>query len=67
MAAQEETRSEDPPGLEAKIRALRVGKPAWRQIPWKSCLLDGLKASREQKKTILLWCFIDRPIDDERC
>lgn len=53
--------------LQAEIEALKPAKVAWRQIAWKSCLLEGLKASRAQKKPILLWVFIDRPIDDERC
>jgi hypothetical protein len=54
------------PKLEADILALRAEKPPWRRIAWKSCLLEGLKESREQKKPVLLWIFIDRPIDDER-
>jgi hypothetical protein len=44
-----------------------VPKPAWREIAWKSCLLEGLKESRAQNKPALLWVFIDRPIDDARC
>jgi hypothetical protein len=55
------------PKLEADILALRAENPAWRRIAWKSCLLEGLKESRERKKPVLLWIFIDRPIDDERC
>ncbi|MFQ5733703.1 MAG: hypothetical protein ACE5KM_17335 [Planctomycetaceae bacterium] len=53
--------------LQAEVRSLKVEKVAWRKIPWKTCLLDGLKASRKQKKPLVLWIFIDRPIDDERC
>ena len=53
--------------LRAEIDAMRVEKVAWRQIDWKICLLEGLKESRRQKKPVILWVFIDRPIDDERC
>ena len=56
-----------PEAVRAEFAALKKQDVAWRQIEWKTCLLDGLKASREQKKPILLWIFIDRPIDDERC
>lgn len=50
-----------------KIEQIKVPKVAWREIAWKTCLLEGLKASREQKKPVVLWVFIDRPVDDERC
>lgn len=53
--------------LKADIEALKVPKVAWREIGWKSCLIEGLKESRETKKPVLLWVFIDRPIDDARC
>ena len=53
--------------LEAEVNALKKRDVAWREIPWKTCLLEGLQASREQKKPLMLWIFIDRPIDDERC
>ena len=53
--------------LKAEIESLKVAKVAWREIAWKSCLLEGLKESREKKKPVLLWVFIDRPIDDARC
>ena len=56
-----------PEALKAEIEALRVPKVAWRDIQWKSCLLEGLKESREKKKPVLLWIFIDSPADDERC
>ena len=56
-----------PEALKAEIEALKVAKVAWREIAWKSCLLDGLKEARAQKKPILLWVFIDRPCDDARC
>jgi hypothetical protein len=53
--------------LQAEIVALRPAKVAWREIAWKTCLLDGLAASRAQGKPVLLWVFIDRPVDDARC
>jgi hypothetical protein len=51
----------------AAVNAMKVHDVEWRKIAWKTCLLDGLQASREQKKPVMLWIFIDRPIDDERC
>jgi hypothetical protein len=61
------TESITPDALKAEIEALKSSKVAWREIAWKSCLLEGLKESREKKKPVLLWVFIDRPIDDARC
>ena len=56
-----------PEALQAEIEALKSPKVAWREIAWKSCLLEGLKESREKNKPVLLWVFIDRPADDARC
>ncbi len=56
-----------PAELQKKIEALRPAKVAWREIAWKTCLLDGLCEARAQKKPLLLWVFIDRPCDDARC
>jgi len=56
-----------PEALNAEIESLKASKVAWREIACESCLLDGLKESREKKKPVLLWVFIDRPIDDARC
>ena len=56
-----------PEALKAEIEALQAAKPAWRDIAWKSCLLEGLKESRAKNKPALLWVFIDRPLDDARC
>ncbi len=53
--------------LRAEIDALKAPDVAWRAIAWRTCLLDGLKASREQGKPVILWVFIDRPVDDARC
>ena len=54
-------------GLRSRIEGLRVAQPAWREIPWRTSLVEGLEASRAQHKPVLLWIFIDRPIDDARC
>ena len=53
--------------LQTEIALLKAPKPAWREIAWKSCLLEGLREARAKNKPALLWVFIDRPIDDERC
>ncbi|MFP6675247.1 MAG: hypothetical protein VB878_09260 [Pirellulaceae bacterium] len=53
--------------VHVEVDALTKEDVNWRKIEWKTCLLDGLRASREQHKPIMLWIFIDRPIDDERC
>jgi hypothetical protein len=53
--------------LLAAVKALEAPRVAWRQIAWKSCLLDGLRESRASNKPVLLWVFIDRPADDARC
>ena len=56
-----------PASLKADIEALKAAKVAWREIAWKSCLLEGLKESRAKNKPALLWVFIDRPSDNARC
>mgnify|MGYP006089435817 CR=1 FL=1 len=53
--------------LKEKIKAMRVQDVAWRKINWKTCLLDGIRASRKQNKPMILWIFIDLPVDDKRC
>ena len=70
--AQQPARSTDrgagtPEALQAEIGALKAARVAWREIPWKTCLLDGLKESRASGRPVLLWIFIDRPTDDARC
>ena len=67
QAARSPEAAEDPAALQAEIEAFKLAKLAWREIAWKSCLLDGLRESREQNKPALLWIFIDRPADDGRC
>ena len=53
--------------IRRQVAGLKKEDVAWRKIEWKTCLLDGLQASHQQNKPIVLWIFIDRPIDDERC
>ena len=53
--------------LASRVQALKQEQVAWRKVDWRTCLIQGLKESRLQRKPILLWVFIDRPIDDERC
>lgn len=49
------------------VAALKQEDVAWRKIQWETCLFKGLKRSKDEKKPVLLWVFIDRPTDDERC
>ena len=60
-------KAKTPDALKAEIESLRAAKVAWREIVWKTCLLDGLRESRAKNKPVLLWVFIDRPADDARC
>ena len=53
--------------VESRVLQMKQEDVAWRKIDWKTCLLDGLRESQKQKKPIILWIFIDRPKDDERC
>lgn len=53
--------------IEKRVRAMKKPDVAWRKIAWKTSLVDALHTSREQKKPIVAWVFIDRPKDDERC
>ena len=53
--------------IRQQAQGLKRQDVPWRKIAWKTSLLDGLKASRDENKPIILWVFIDRPIDDERC
>ncbi len=53
--------------IQREIAALEPPKLVWREIKWNYCLLDGLRASREQNKPILLWAFINADPAAERC
>jgi len=63
LAAQDEEFEK----LKTEVEFLRDKEVAWRGTAWKSCLLEGLRESRETKRPLLCWVFIDRPVDDERC
>lgn len=56
-----------PSGLEKEISSLKVDEVGWRDIAWKSCLLEGLAEAKRKHRPVILWIFIDRPQDDERC
>ncbi len=66
-SAKPESQPKSHKQLLASVESLHVKDVAWRNIPWKACLLDGIHESRKQHKPIILWVFIDRPIDDGRC
>ena len=53
--------------MKVEVESMRVENVPWKKIPWKTCLLEGLKESRKQKKPVIVWMFIDRPVDDPRC
>jgi hypothetical protein len=59
-------KSATPEALKAEIETLRPAKHVWRAIDWKTCPLEALKASREQKKPVIAWVFLGVPTD-ERC
>lgn len=50
-----------------EIEALQPGKLVWREIDWRYCLLKGTEDSRQAKKPILLWAFINADPSEERC
>ena len=60
-------RAETPEALQSEIGTLKAVGVAWREISWKTCLLEGLEESRASGRPVLLWVFIDRPADDARC
>lgn len=59
--------AQDRPRLDDEVAALRAADAPWRAIAWRSCLLESMKEGRASKKPLVLWVFIDRPADDERC
>ena len=56
-----------PKALQTEIEALRPAKTGWREIQWKTCLLEALKESREKKKPVLLWVVGPGENLDGRC
>jgi hypothetical protein len=55
-----------PEALQADVEALKPARHAWREIAWKTCPLEALKAARERKRPIIAWVFLGVPTD-ERC
>jgi len=55
-----------PESLLAEIQKLIPEKLSWREISWKTCLLEALNTSREQQKPVLTWIFGGNP-NHERC
>src|SRR5690349_19868116 len=41
-----------PEALQAEIGALKADRVAWREISWKTCLLDGLRESRASGRPV---------------
>lgn len=66
MAAAQDRKAATPDALKAEIDALKPAKLVWHEIPWKTCPLEALKESREQKKPVIVWVFLGTP-SDERC
>lgn len=56
-----------PHELRSQVESLYAKQTPWREIEWRTCLIEGLNESKETGKPVVLWIFIDRPIDDERC
>ena len=56
-----------PEALQKEIEGLRPAKTAWREIQWKTCLLEALQESREKKKPVLLWIVGPGEALDGRC
>ena len=67
LATADETDVRSPEQIRAVIDGLQKTDVAWREVQWKTCLIEGLAESRRTGKPMVLWIFIDRPIDDERC
>lgn len=67
LSADEPPAVRSPDEIRAAVDGLRQENVAWRKVQWRTCLIDGLRESRQAGKPLLLWVFIDRPIDDERC
>ena len=66
-SGQDSKKPATPEVLKAEIEALKPAKLAWREIQWKTCLLEGLKEAREKKKPILLWVVGPGDALDGRC
>jgi hypothetical protein len=67
VCAADQSDARSPGQIRAAVDGLQKEDVAWRDVHWKTCLIDGLDESRRTGKPLVLWIFIDRPIDDERC
>lgn len=67
LPARANAATASPQAFEQELRALEPPKLVWREINWRSCLLDGIREARAQKKPILLWAFINSDPAEERC
>ena len=56
-----------PATLRAEIEALKPPIFAWREIQWKSCLLEALAEARAKNKPVLLWLVGPGEGLDGRC
>ena len=52
--------------LERQVQEIAAKNSVWKQITWRTCLLEGLAEARAKKKPVLLWVFIHNP-NFERC
>ncbi len=59
QASAETDKPHSPDTMRAEVESLGEQDVAWRQIQWKTCLLEGLRESRQQDKPLMLWIFID--------
>jgi hypothetical protein len=67
LPARAQAATVSPEALEEELSALEPPRLVWREINWRSCLLDGIREARAQKKPILLWAFINSDPAEERC
>lgn len=67
LRAADPTVARSPEQVRAAVAGLQKADVAWRDVRWRTCLIDGIAESRRTGKPLMLWIFIDRPIDDERC
>lgn len=55
-----------PEALKSRLAAMQPAKHVWKEITWKTCLLEGLQEAKKSNKPVLLWVFIHNP-NEERC
>lgn len=67
LCSADEATVRTPEQIRAVVGGMVQKDVAWRTVQWRTCLIDGLRESQQTGKPVVLWIFIDRPIDDERC